>query len=145
MRFMMLMIPKVYQGPEGSKLAASFTASAEMVEAMMKYNKRLDDAGVLISLDGLSPPASSTRVLFSNGKATLIDGPLIDSKDVLGGYWMIKVKSREEATEWAKQIPAQDGDVIELRQVLEVSDFPAEVQGAAAATLRSLERDSSLL
>ena len=141
MRFMMLMIPKVYQGPEGRKAAASFNAGAEVVEAMLKYNQRLEEAGALISLDGLSPPAGATRISFSNGKATVTDGPQIESNDALGGYWMIDVKSRQEAIEWARQIPAQEGDVVEIRQVLEVSDFPAEVQGAAAAALRKLEAE----
>lgn len=135
MRFMILMIPSVYQGPEGRRAAAAFNTDIETVEAMIQYNHRLEEAGALISTDGLAPPAGATRVSFSKGKTTVSDGPLSDSKGVLGGYWLIRAKSKNEAIEWAKQVPAQDGDVVEVRQVLEVADFPAEVQGAAAETL----------
>lgn len=137
---MILMIPNVYQGPEGRRAAAAFNTDIDTVEAMMQYNNRLEQAGALIASDGLAPPAGATRVSFSKGKTTLSDGPLSDSNGVLGGYWMIRVNSKNEAIEWAKQIPAHDGDVVEVRQVLEVSDFPAEVQGAAAETLLRVAR-----
>jgi hypothetical protein len=130
MRFIMLMIPNVYQGANGRKVGADFTPPADAVEQMMKYNEKLARAGVLISLDGLHPPASATRVAFSGGKASATDGPFVESKEVLGGYWMIQVKSRQEALEWAKRVPAQDGDTIEIRQVFENEDFPPDVQKA---------------
>ncbi len=130
MRFMMLMIPGVYQ--PGQKIDPNFTPNAEAVAAMMKYNEELAKAGVLLALDGLQPTVNGARVAFSGGKPTVTDGPFIESKEVLGGYWMINVKSKEEAVEWAKRCPAEKGDVIELRQVFEISDFPADVQKAAA-------------
>lgn len=131
MRFMMFMIPKVYQGTEAKNLRPDFSPSADDVARMMKYNEDLAKAGALISLDGLQPLAKGARVSFREGKPYATDGPFVESKEVLGGYWMIQVKSKEEAVEWAKRVPAADGDVIEVRQVFEMSDFPADVQKAA--------------
>jgi hypothetical protein len=71
------------------------------------------------------------RVSFSGGKARVTDGPFAEAKEVLGGYWMIQVKSREEAIEWASRCPASDNEVIEIRQVMEFSDFPPDVAAAA--------------
>jgi hypothetical protein len=131
MRFMMLMIPGVYQGAEGKNLKADFAPGAEDVAKMMKYNEDLSKAGVLISLDGLQPAAKGARISFPGGKPKVTDGPFTESKEVLGGFWMIRVYSKEEAVQWAKRCPAQVGDVIEVRQVFEMSDFPADVQRAA--------------
>jgi hypothetical protein len=98
----------------------------------MKYNEALKDAGVLITLDGLHPPSMGARVSFSGGKPVVTDGPFTEAKEVLGGYWMIDVTSREEAIAWAKRCPASNNEIIEIRQVQEMSDFPADVQEAAA-------------
>jgi hypothetical protein len=127
MRFMMLMIPKGYESAEPGTVP-----DAKAVEAMMKYNEALQDAGVLLSLDGLHPPSMGARVSFKGGKPEVTDGPFAETNEVLGGYWMIDVKSREEAIEWATRCPASDNEVIEIRQVQEMSDFPADVQKAAA-------------
>ena len=127
MRFMMLMIPKGYE-----KAAPGAMPTKEMVEAMMKYNEALAKAGVLVTLDGLHPPSTGARIAFSRGKATATDGPFAEAKEVLGGYWMIQTKSKAEAVAWALKCPAQDGDIIEVRQVQEMEDFPADVQKAAA-------------
>jgi hypothetical protein len=127
MRFMMLMIPKGYE-----TAAPGAMPSAEAVAAMMKYNEALQKAGVLLALDGLHPPSTGARVTFSGGKPTVTDGPFTETKEVIGGYWMIQVKSREEAIEWAKRCPASDNEVIEVRQVHEFSEFPPDVQKAAA-------------
>jgi hypothetical protein len=105
---------------------------AKAVAAMMKYNEALQKAGVLLALDGLHPPSMGARVTFAGGKPTVTDGPFTEAKEVVGGYWMIQVKSKEEAVEWASRCPAGDNEVIELRQVQEMSDFPADVQEAAA-------------
>jgi len=126
MRFMMLMIPKGYE-----KAPAGAMPEAKMVEAMTRYNESLKKAGVLLALDGLHPPAMGARISFAGGKATAIDGPFTEVKEVLGGYWMIQVRSKEEAVEWAKRCPGGDGNVIEVRQVQEMSDFPPDVQKAA--------------
>ena len=126
MRFMMLMIPLGYEtAPPDVQL------DPERVKAMMKYNEALKEAGVLIALDGLHPPSMGARVSFATGKPVVTDGPFTEAKEVLGGYWMIQVKSRAEAIEWAKRAPMLDGDIIEVRQVQEISDFPPDVQKAA--------------
>jgi hypothetical protein len=127
MRFMMLMIPKGYEAA-----APGAVPSAEAVTAMMKYNEALKAAGVLITLDGLHPPSAGARVSFAAGKPMVIDGPFIEAKEVIGGYWMIDVKSKDEAIAWASRCPASSNEVIEIRQVHEMSDFPADVREAAA-------------
>jgi hypothetical protein len=126
MRFMMLMIPKGYESAEPGKMP-----SADAVAAMMKYNESLQKAGVLLALDGLHPPSMGARVAFSGGKPKVTDGPFPEAKEVIGGYWMIQVKSREEAIEWASRCPASNNEVIEVRQVQEFGDFPPDVQKAA--------------
>ena len=127
MRFMMLMIPKGYESATPGTLP-----SAEAVESMMKYNKELQDAGVLPALEGLHPPSMGARVSFTNGKATVTDGPFAEAKEVIGGYWIIQAASREEAIAWAKRCPGGDNEIIEVRQVQEMTDFPEDVQRAAA-------------
>jgi hypothetical protein len=123
MRFMMLMIPKGYEKAEPGTMPP-----ADAVAAMMKYNEALKEAGVLITLDGLHPPSMGARVSFAGGKPVVTDGPFTEAKEVLGGYWMIDVASREEAIAWASRCPASDNEVIEVRQVQEMADFPADVQ-----------------
>lgn len=136
MRFMMLMIPRGYESaPAGT------APDAKAVAAMMKYNESLQRAGVLLSLEGLHPPASGARVSFTGGKPRVTDGPFAEAKEVVGGYWMIQVRSREEAIEWAKRCPGSDNEVIEIRQVQEMSDFPPDVQEAAAGFDR-LQREA---
>jgi len=125
MRFMMLMIPKGYE-----TAAPGTTPPADRVAAMMKYNKSLQDAGVLLALDGLHPPSMGARVSFATGKPRVTDGPFAEAKEVVGGYWMIQVRSKEEAIEWAKRIPGSADEVVELRQVQELSDFPEDVRRA---------------
>ena len=127
MRFMMLMIPRGYESAEPGTMP-----SAEAVAAMMKYNEDLQKAGVLLALDGLHPPSMGARVTFEGGKPRVTDGPFAEAKEVLGGYGMIQVKSREEAIEWAKRCPASENEIIEVRQVQEFGDFPPDVQEAAA-------------
>jgi hypothetical protein len=126
MRFMMLMLPRSY-----TPGAPEVLPDAKAVAPMMKYNESLRKAGVLLALDGLSPPAKGARVSFADGKARVTDGPFSEAKEVLGGYWMIQVKSKEEAVEWARRCPAGDGDTIELRQVMELTDFPPDAQAVA--------------
>jgi hypothetical protein len=127
MRFMMLMIPKGYEKAKPGTLP-----DVKAVAAMMKYNEALQKAGVLLALDGLHPPSMGARVTFSGGKPKVSDGPFAEAKEVIGGYWMIQVKSKEEAVEWASRCPGSDNETIELRQVMEMSEFPADVQDAAA-------------
>ena len=131
MRFMMMMIPGVYQGAEAQKAGADFAPSPKDVEQMMKYNEELAKSGALISLDGLHSPVTGARVSFKGGKPVVKDGPFTESKEVLGGYWIINVKSREEAINWATRVPAQESDVIEVRQIFEMEEFPEDVRKAA--------------
>ncbi|MBI3812066.1 MAG: YciI family protein [Nitrospirae bacterium] len=133
MRFMMFMIPKVYQPdtPPGERAGEGFAPPAEAVAKMMKFNEELTKAGALIALDGLQPNSKGARVAFAGGKPKVTDGPFTEAKEVIGGYWMIQAKSKEEAVGWARCCPAADGDVIEIRQVFEMSDFPADVRKAA--------------
>ena len=129
----MMMIPRVYQPntPAAEKAGEGFAPPADAVEKMMKFNEELTKAGALIALDGLHPTAKGARVAFAGGKPKVTDGPFIESKEVIGGYWIIQTKSKEEAVDWARRCPASEGDVIEIRQIFEMSDFPADVQKAA--------------
>ena len=120
MRFMMLMIPT-------AKAEAGVLPDPEFFAAMMKFNADLQKAGALIALDGLHPSSKGARVSFRGKTPIVTDGPFTESKEVIGGYWMIQVASKAEAVEWAKRCPAADGEVIEIRQVQEMSDFPEAV------------------
>ena len=126
MRFMMIVIPKGYESA-----APDAVPSAEAVRKMMDYNRSLQQAGVLLALDGLLPPSTGARVSFSDGKAMVTDGPFAEAKEVIGGYWIIQVRSREEAVEWAKRAPMANNEIIEVRQIHEMGDFPKDVQKAA--------------
>lgn len=134
MRFMMLMIPQVYSKP----VPADFVPDPEAIAQMGKYNDSLTQAGVLLSLNGLHPPVSGARVSFAGGKPKVMDGPFAEAKEVLGGYWLIDVKSKEEAVEWARRCPAAAGDVIEIRQIFEAGDFQPELREAASRRKRDL-------
>ena len=127
MRFMMLVIPKGYETAQPND-----APDAAAVAKMMKYNEALANAGILLSLEGLKPPSAGVRVSFAGGKPKVTDGPFSEAKECVGGFWMIQVKSKEEAIEWAKRAPMGDNEIIEVRQVQEMEDFPADVQAAAA-------------
>ena len=133
MRFMMLMIPKGYETAKPGTLPEQ-----KAIDAMMKYNESLQKAGVLLALDGLHPPSMGARVTFAGGKPKVTDGPFAEAKEVLGGYWMIQVKSKAEAIEWAKRVPAQPNDIIEVRQVQEMSDFTPEIQDLIPPDMQKL-------
>ncbi|HUQ89919.1 MAG TPA: YciI family protein [Vicinamibacterales bacterium] len=127
MRFMMLVIPKGYDTAEADRMP-----DAESVRKMMKYNEDLANAGVLLSLEGLKPPSAGVRISYAGATPKVTDGPFAEAKECVGGFWMIQVKSKEEAIEWAKRAPMSRGEIIELRGVHEMQDFPADVQAAAA-------------
>ena len=120
MRFMMIMIPEVYRRP----VRPDFMPDPQAIARMGKYNEELKKAGVLVALDGLAPPAAGARVSFVGGKPKVIEVPI--GGDVVGGYWMLRVNSREEAIDWAKRCPAGANDLIEIRQVHEPEDFGAK-------------------
>ena len=127
MRFMMLVIPQ--GGYETAEPGMALDPKA--VAEMMKFNESLYRAGVLLAMDGLHPLSMGARVSFAGGKPKVTDGPFTEAKEVLGGYWIIDVKSREEAIEWASRAPMSETEIIEVRQVQEMADFSPEVQEAA--------------
>lgn len=127
MRFMLLMIPKGYATAE-----PGVAPDAASVAAMTTYNESLQKAGILLAVDGLHPPSMGARVTFPGGKPVVTDGPFAEVKEVLGGYWIIQVKSKEEAIAWASRCPGDDNATIEVRQVQELSDFPPDAQATAA-------------
>lgn len=105
MRFMMLIIPKGYEQARPGTMP-----DPNSVAAMMKHNELFEKAGVLLTLDGLHPPSMGARVSFSGGKPKVTEGPFAETKEVIGGYWMIQVKSKQEAIEWASRCPASDNE-----------------------------------
>ena len=140
MRFMMFMIPPEYQAsaPADKKAGKDFAPPAEAVEAMTRYNEELAKAGVLLSLDGLHPLLKGARIKFHGGKQIVTDGPYIEAKEVIGGYWILNVKSKEEAVEWARKCPAvkvDSGAALEVRQVYEVAEFSKDLQKIAESSV----------
>lgn len=125
MRFMLQVITKPYD-------EAIPEEEVPRVEAMMQYNRDLQQAGILLALDGLDSPSRGARITFEGGKPTVKDGPFPEAKEVLGGYWIIDVRSREEAIEWAKRAPMSDQEVIEVRHIMDEADYPDAVQDAIA-------------
>lgn len=126
MRFMMIVIPKGYESA-----APDAVPNVEAVARMQEYNQSLQKAGVLLALDGLFPPSTGARVSYLDGKATVTDGPFGEAKEVIGGYWIIQASSREEAIEWARRAPMSNNEIIEVRRIFEMGDFPEDVQVAA--------------
>jgi hypothetical protein len=122
MRFMMFMYPEISE--------EEWEPTAEDVAEMGRYNEELRKAGMLLSLDGLHPPAEGARVSFSDGEVSVTDGPFAETKEVVGGYWLIQARSKEEAVEWASRCPGENC-TIEVRRVFELEDFPPDVQEAA--------------
>lgn len=135
MRFMMVVIPKGYEKAEPGTMP-----DAKAVEAMMKYNEELQKAGVLLSLEGLHPPSMGARISFPDGKPVVTDGPFIEAREVIGGFWLIQVASKQEAIDWAKRCPMMSGETIEIRQVQEFTDFPQDVQQAASGFVELREQ-----
>jgi hypothetical protein len=121
MKYMMLMIPAVYQ--KGKNPGPDFVPEPEKVEQMMKFNEEMGKALKLLDLNGLHPQTTGARVSFSAGKPNVTDGPFIEAKEVLGGYWLVEADSKEEVVKWAAKCPADDGDTIEIRQVFGPEDF----------------------
>ena len=138
MRFMMMVI---YESA-----APDAVPTAEAAAKMMKYNKALQKAGVLLALDGLLPLSTGARISYADSKPIVREDPFAETKEVVGGYWIIQVRSREEAIEWAKRAPMSSNEVVEVRQIHEVPDFPEDVQCHAmhrAESFRSRIRTGS--
>ena len=132
MRFMMLMIPT-------ARAEAGEMPTAEAIGEMMKFNEELGKAGALIALDGLHPSAAGARVTFQGGKPIVTDGPFTESKEVIGGYWIIQVASKDEAVQWASRAPCGDGETIEVRRIFELEDFPQEAIAPNAESIAAVE------
>ena len=121
---------------------AGVLPTKELVAAMGKFNEAMAKAGVMLAGDGLQPSSKGARVTFSGVKRTVSEGPFPEAKELIAGFWMIQVKSKQEAIEWAKRVPFADGEVVELRQVFETSDFPPEILSAKdAAREEDLRRE----
>ena len=125
MRFMLLMYPKDYLTAK-----AGWVPDLTDIEDSRKFHEEMGAAGVLVALDGLTPPATmSARVAFKDGKVKVTDGPFTEAKEVVGGYYIIEVKSPEEAIQWASRIPKKDDEmIVEVRRFFDMSDFGAPVQ-----------------
>lgn len=126
MRFMLLMLPRGY-----GRAARGAMPEPDAVRRMAIYNRQLQHAGVLLGADGLHPPSMGARVSFGQGREAVVEQPPNADTDVLGGYWMLEVGSLEEATEWARRCPASPDEIIEVRQVQELADFPAAIRAEA--------------
>jgi hypothetical protein len=134
MRFMM-------QVRADKKTEAGVLPSKELVAAMGKFNEQMVKAGVLLSADGLQPSSKGARLTFSGAKRTVTEGPFAETRELIAGFWMIRAKSKNEAIEWAKRVPFADGEVVEIRQVFEASDFPPEILPAADAAREGALRE----
>ena len=126
MRFMMF----VLTGQEDS----DYQPDTEIVEAMMEYNEQLTKAGAMLAGEGLTPPSKGARLTFRGGDVSVTDGPFAEAKEVVGGFWIIEAKSREEALEWARRCPLDGGTTLEVRQIAEMSDHSEEVQALAGGS-----------
>ena len=127
-----MMIVKAHPKSEAGELPTE-----AQLAAMGKYNEELQKAGVLLDLSGLKPTSAGARIKFSGGKRTVVDGPFSEAKELIAGYWIIQVKSKEEAIEWAKRIPAETNEIgeVELRPFYELEDF---APGAAVDAAKEL-------
>ncbi len=114
----------------------------EAFEAMGKFNEELIAAGVLLAAEGLHPSSKGARVTFQNGKHIVKDGPFAEAKELIAGFWLISAKSHEEALEWVKRIPLDEGETVELRRVFEAADF-ADVVPAEEIAKEQAWRDAT--
>ena len=128
MRFMMLLPAPV------EALEKCAVPDAGIVTAMRTYDEEMKNAGVLLSEEGLHPTSKGVRIKVSGGKRIVTDGPFIETKEVIAGFWIIQVKSKQEAVEWAERCPLPECGVIEIRQIFENCDFPPELQEKAAGS-----------
>lgn len=136
MRFMMIV-------KANADSEAGVMPSSEIIAAMGRYNESLINAGVLLSAEGLQSSAKGARVKQVKGKLVVTDGPFSETKELLAGFWLIDVKSRQEALEWVKKIPFEEGQEIELRQVFEATDFPVDSVSEEALAKEQAWRDAN--
>src|SRR5512140_779488 len=118
MRFMVLV-------PAGNGSEEGILPDEKLITEMNKFNEELVKAGVMLAGEGLHPSSKGARIKYLDGKTTVIDGPFTESKELIAGFWLIQVKSKEEAIEWMKRAPFGGGVELEIRQVFETEDFAA--------------------
>jgi len=133
MRYMAFIIPGAR-----SRMEAGEMPDAKLIDSMMRFNEQLAKAGVLVSLDGFHPTVKGARVRFAGGTPSVTPGPFPYASEIIGGYWVWKVKSKEDALSWARKVPAEDGDVIELREIIEIEAFDEDVQARGAKLMESM-------
>ena len=126
MRFMMSL-------PASVEAQEAFVPTRELVTAMRKYSDDMRKAGVLLLAEGLYPSSKATRIKMTGGTREFTDGPFTEVKEMIAGFWLIQVKSREEALEWASRCPLAEGEIVEIRPVFENTDFPPEFRNKSAA------------
>jgi hypothetical protein len=134
MQFIVFMIPGIYQ--PGKKIDPNFVPAADKMEQMGKFNAELQKAGAIVSLNGLHPLTKGARIRYAGGKPTVTDGPFVEAKEVVGGYWILEAKSKDQVVEWMKRCPAEAEDVIEIRPIFDLADLPVQVQQAAQKEAR---------
>ena len=134
MRFMMLV-------KASKESEAGMLPSKELIAAMGQFNEEMMKAGVMIAGEGLQPSSKGVRITYSGSKRSVTDGPFAETKELLAGFWMIDVKSKADAVAWASRVPFTDGEVVEVRQVFEASDFPADVMPPEEAAREERLRD----
>jgi len=134
MRFMMLV-------KASKESEAGMLPSKELIAAMGQFNEEMMKAGVMIAGEGLQPSSKGVRITYSGSKRSVTDGPFAETRELLAGFWMIDVKSRADAVAWASRVPFTDGEVVEVRQVFEASDFPADVMPPEEAAREERLRD----
>ena len=134
MRFMMLV-------KASKESEAGMLPSQELIAAMGQFNEEMAKAGVLIAGEGLQASSKGARLTYSGSKRSVTDGPFAETKELLAGFWMIDVKSKADAIAWASRVPFTDGEVVEVRQVFEASDFPSDVMPPEEAAREERLRD----
>ena len=134
MRFMMLV-------KASKESEAGMLPSQELIAAMGQFNEEMVKAGVLIAGEGLQASSKGARITYSGSKRSVTDGPFAETKELLAGFWMIDVKFKADAIAWASRVPFTDGEVVEVRQVFEASDFPSDVMPPEEAAREERLRD----
>jgi hypothetical protein len=139
MKFIVLVHPANIKGYEAGQMP-----NEKLLANMGKFNEELVNAGVMLTGEGLLPSAKGARVHFpGNGKKTVTDGPFTEARELIGGFWMWQVKSKEEALEWAKRAPMEDGATLELRQCFDPSDFGPETEKRERSLHEKIEKQQN--
>jgi hypothetical protein len=128
MRFMVMVM---LDEKSARRYEEGYFGDPSLYQEMDKYNQELIEAGVMLSGDGLMPTSKGARIEYRGGKPSVFDGPFAETKELFGGYWIFKTETREEAIEWARKAPMEDGDTLVVRQIQEMEDFMEAINAAA--------------